>query len=266
MAEAAAGRPCGMIAVLGLDREQLQEACRRGRRRGGGGDRQLQLPRPAGHRRRAGRRGPGRRTGQGAGRQALPAPEGQRPLPHLPDGPRRGCPAGAVPETWPSRDAQIPVLFNCLGGRWRPEDTIPELLEQQVQTSVYMEDTIRRLAEHGGGHHRGDRPGQGPQRLCEEDRSRHQTYAVETCGGFGRLSDRAERSNAMNFTGRTAVVTGGSRGIGRAICLELARGGANVALLLRGQRSGGQGDRRRLRGPGGQGRGRPVRRGRRGRR
>ena len=27
----------------------------------------------------------------------LPAPEGQRPLPHAPDGPRRGCPAGILP-------------------------------------------------------------------------------------------------------------------------------------------------------------------------
>lgn len=31
--------------------------------------------------------------------------------------------------------------------------------------------------------------------------------------------------------GKTAVVTGGSRGIGRAICLEFAKQGANVALL-----------------------------------
>ena len=38
----------------------------------------------------------------------------------------------------------------------------------------------------------------------------------------------------MNFTGKTAVVTGGSRGLGRAVCLELARGGANVALCCAG--------------------------------
>ena len=39
----------------------------------------------------------------------------------------------------------------------------------------------------------------------------------------------------MNFAGKTAVVTGGSRGIGRAICEELARGGANVVLCYAGR-------------------------------
>jgi 3-oxoacyl-[acyl-carrier protein] reductase len=34
----------------------------------------------------------------------------------------------------------------------------------------------------------------------------------------------------MNFETRTAIVTGASRGIGRAICLELARGGCNIAF------------------------------------
>ena len=38
----------------------------------------------------------------------------------------------------------------------------------------------------------------------------------------------------MDLSEKTAVVTGGSRGIGRAICLELAGGGANVVLCYVG--------------------------------
>ena len=41
----------------------------------------------------------------------------------------------------------------------------------------------------------------------------------------------------MNFTDKTAVVTGGSRGLGRAVCLELAKGGANVVLCYAGNAS-----------------------------
>lgn len=38
----------------------------------------------------------------------------------------------------------------------------------------------------------------------------------------------------MDLTGKTAIVTGGSRGIGRAICIELARHGANVVFSYAG--------------------------------
>lgn len=44
----------------------------------------------------------------------------------------------------------------------------------------------------------------------------------------------------MNFEGKTAIVTGGSRGLGRAVCLELARGGANVAFCYAGNDAAAQ--------------------------
>ena len=40
----------------------------------------------------------------------------------------------------------------------------------------------------------------------------------------------------MDLSGKTAIVTGGSRGIGRAICLELAHRGANIVFSYAGNK------------------------------
>lgn len=44
----------------------------------------------------------------------------------------------------------------------------------------------------------------------------------------------------MSFNEKTALVTGGSRGIGRAVCLELASQGANIILCYAGNQAAAQ--------------------------
>lgn len=47
----------------------------------------------------------------------------------------------------PFGEMRVPVLFNCLGHEMGTGDSIPALLERQVQSAVRMEDTIMRLVE-----------------------------------------------------------------------------------------------------------------------
>ncbi|WP_312281472.1 ACP S-malonyltransferase [Oscillibacter sp.] len=47
------------------------------------------------------------------------------------------------------QEPKIPVLHNCLGGERQVGDSIPALLERQVQSAVYMEDCIRAMAALG---------------------------------------------------------------------------------------------------------------------
>lgn len=44
---------------------------------------------------------------------------------------------------------QVPVIFNTVANELPEDATIPELLVQQVQSSIYMEDTLKLLAAKG---------------------------------------------------------------------------------------------------------------------
>ena len=59
-------------------------------------------------------------------------------------------------------------------------------------------------------------------------------------------------TDAGEFSGRTALVTGGSRGIGRAICLRLATSGARVAINYRQNQAAAETVRDQITGDGGE--------------
>ena len=151
MAAAAAGRTCGMTAVLGLDEAPLQACCNAAADEGivqicnyncpG----QLVIG--------------GEKAAVDKAAELAKAAGARRCLPLKVSGPfhtRLMAPAGdALAERFKTerfREMQIPVLFNCLGREKADADTIPALLVRQVQSSVYMEDTLRRLGELGVDH------------------------------------------------------------------------------------------------------------------
>lgn len=187
MAAAAAGRPCGMTAVLGLDREKLQEACRQA---AGAGVVEI-----------ANYNCPGQLVigGEQAAvdKAAALAKElgAKRCLPLKVSGPFHTSLLAPVGDALREKFREtafgamrIPVLFNCLGREIGPEDTIPALLEKQVQTSVYMEDTIRRLAELGVDTIVEIGPGKALSGFVKKTAPAIKTYAVETCADLDALS------------------------------------------------------------------------------
>ena len=151
MQSAVQGRECKMIAVLGLKREKIYEGCKKV---------QAQFPdlvcEPANF------NCPGQITVSGDAQAVDAAADvmkelgAKRVLPVKVSGPFHTSlmkPAGdALAERFKNEsfgEMRFPVIFNAVGRPKTEEESIPELLEQQVQTSVLFEDTIRYMAEQG---------------------------------------------------------------------------------------------------------------------
>ena len=187
-AAAAAGVPCGMTAVLGLDRDKLRAACL--------------AAAPEGVVEIANYNCPGQLVigGQKAAVDAAAAKAkelgAKRCLPLKVSGPFHTsllAPAGdALRERFKTETfgaMQFPVLFNCLGREMGEGDTIPALLERQVQSSVYMEDTIRRMAELGVERIVEIGPGKVLSGFVKKTVPSIHTCAVETCADIDALCE-----------------------------------------------------------------------------
>ena len=187
MASACAGMACGMTAVLGLDREKLQQACDQAADAGVVEIANYNCP---GQLVIAGQK-------EAVNKASALARElgAKRCLPLKVSGPFHTTllhPAGdALQEKFQSvtfGQMAFPVLFNCLGHEMGENDTIPALLEKQVQSSVYMEDTIRRLEALGVDTIVEIGPGKALSGFVKKTAPSIKTYAVETCADIEALS------------------------------------------------------------------------------
>ena len=148
MEEAARGHDSAMIAVLGLDREPLWEACIAAADLGVVTIANYNCPGQLviGGDRAAVEKAAALAKERGA----------KRCLPLKVSGPFHTplmAPAGEALEDYfqnvSFREPQIPVVFNYLGREKAAEDKISSLLVRQVQSSVYMEDSIDYMAGMG---------------------------------------------------------------------------------------------------------------------
>lgn len=148
MEEAAKGTDSAMTAVIGLEREKLQEACREASEFGTVVIANYNCP---GQLVIGGQKDAVCRAAELAKKKGA-----KRCMPLKVSGPFHTpfmAPAGNALRRYFNRvefkTPAIPVIFNCLGDVKGETDSIPELLVRQVQSSVYMEDSIRRMASMG---------------------------------------------------------------------------------------------------------------------
>ena len=187
MEKAAAGRPSAMVAVLGLDRAALQKACDEAAVQGCVVIANYNCP---------GQLVLGGDKAAVEAAAALAKEKGaRRCLPLKVSGPFHTplmAPAGAALaerfRTAVFHEPRIPVIFNCLGTE-KPEDvTIPELLVRQVQSSVYMEDSIRYMAAMGLDALVEIGPGKALSGFVKKTVPELPVYAVETAADVEQLT------------------------------------------------------------------------------
>ena len=151
MADAAKGITCGMTAVLNLSRDALARCCEEA---SGLGCVQICNYNCPGQLVIG-----GEKAAVDKAAELAKAAGARRCIPLKVSGPfhtKLMAPAGDALakrfETETFGTMRVPVLFNCLGREKAEADSIPALLVKQVQSSVYMEDTLRRLGELGVDH------------------------------------------------------------------------------------------------------------------
>ena len=193
MQTAVSGRECKMIAVLGLDKETIFAGCEKVKAELEAAGKSI-IAEPANF------NCPGQITVSGDAEAVDMAAEvlkemgAKRCLPVKVSGPFHTSlmkPAGdALAERFKSEnfgDMKFPVIFNCIGREKKEDETIPALLEQQVQKSVYFDDSIRAMVELGVDAFVEIGPGKTLSKFVQKTTPDIPVYGVETVEDIEKL-------------------------------------------------------------------------------
>lgn len=187
MEEASAGLDVKMAAVLGAEREVVLEACQR-TTESFGGEKIVQA---------ANFNCPGQIVISGdavavdKASASLKEAGVKRILPLNVSGPfhtKLMKPAGdALASEFKNvtfEEPKVKVIFNCLGKEKTSDITIPELLEKQVQSSVYLEDSIKHMADNGVDTIIEIGPGKAISKFVKKTTPDVKVYSIDTVEDF----------------------------------------------------------------------------------
>ena len=82
------------------------------------------------------------------------------------------------------KEGDSKVIFNCIGREKTGEEEIPKLLEKQVQSSVYLEDSIRYMAEAGVDTIIEIGPGKAISKFISKTVDNVKVYSIDTVEDF----------------------------------------------------------------------------------
>lgn len=82
------------------------------------------------------------------------------------------------------KEGKSKVIFNCLGREKKDEEKISKLLEKQVQSSVYLEDSIKYMAEAGVDTIIEIGPGKAISKFISKTVDNVKVYSIDTVEDF----------------------------------------------------------------------------------
>lgn len=187
MADAAQGLDVKMAAVLGMDRETIFECCSKANASLGG----EKIVQPANF------NCPGQIVISGdavavdKASAFLKEAGAKRIVPLKVSGPfhtKLMKPAGdklaAEFEKVDFKEPQSKVVFNCLGKEKQADDSVADLLEKQVQSSVYLEDSIKYMADAGVDTIIEIGPGKAISKFITKTVDNVKVYSIDTVEDF----------------------------------------------------------------------------------